>query len=704
MILASLLLTHALCASAPRPCVLKVQQPPPTLVKVGDMVEVYYKQRKGRGDYYVGTVDEHIRENIFAVAFEDGDIHDVDFDPKSLDIWRRPPLVIETSGDPSRRLALAAAATELTRRVAATGMEAQLAVAERARELREAAALSDAAKMEKLLLESHPPKAVTVPEDSMHGMLLSSGNIVFDTTRSGMSPSETDRVFMAWAAARTELLHEELEDEEEYEVDYFPFSLDERERLLNETGLLAMAGHEDQEGEEYDGKGGMTTVRVIGDDFFVDNSDYIVAPAVAGAPVTPTTDGLARVATVVTWADLKFQGVQAKLSATRTRGTTAETVADVGARGALPSANLLIFPRPMAARKGQCVNLGPPVELATGFGGWRVVATFTPRRQAHGNFVLGLRDCDGRSTCRVVPYITHRYAAAVRRARRLPAVEWQALDHAAGEDYDRLAEMRPVGCDTEELVAGLRSLLSRCDVDVAEPDTATGGRTVTVGRRERVQRLDTQAASEIVEAAQYPVRLRAVHVNAAAEAAWASGAVGPLTAQATADVAAVWPTVTAKLEALLSAECYALSDVQGREACFPPKHLLSLGPTDSADWRPVMATQIALRLTEAHLPPLSCMGSCSVSEGHVCEEHVCEEVEECMYALMSEPCGMHSDAQDVDAEEMIVYVHSPGVGSTSTPTHEVGRLAMSLRLRGGAGGKPRRSKRIKKKKKKTKGR
>ena len=91
-----------------------------------------------------------------------------------------------------------------------------------ARELREAAALSDAAKMEKLLLESHPPKAVTVPEDSMHGMLLSSGNIVFDTTRSGMSPSETDRVFMAWAAARTELLHEELEDEEEYEVDYFP--------------------------------------------------------------------------------------------------------------------------------------------------------------------------------------------------------------------------------------------------------------------------------------------------------------------------------------------------------------------------------------------------------------------------------------------------------------------------------------------------
>ena len=51
MILASLLLTHALCASAPRPCVLKVQQPPPTLVKVGDMVEVYYKQRKGRGDY-----------------------------------------------------------------------------------------------------------------------------------------------------------------------------------------------------------------------------------------------------------------------------------------------------------------------------------------------------------------------------------------------------------------------------------------------------------------------------------------------------------------------------------------------------------------------------------------------------------------------------------------------------------------------------
>ena len=71
--------------------------------------------------------------------------------------------------------------------------------------------------------------------------------------------------------------------------------------------------------------------------------------------------------------------------------------------------------------------------------------------------------------------------------------------------------------------------------------------------------------------------------------------------------------------------------------------------------------------------------------------------DEMVLKVMKQTCGIHSDSEDTDRMEVIVYLHSTQGGGPRERSNVAGRLGLQLRMRGGA----RITRGQKKKKKKT---
>ena len=644
------------------PAKVEAAKPPEgELPSAGARVEVLLEDKK-KGTLFKGTVGEVVNGKKRTVTFDDGQTYDIDFAPDSMDVWRKEAEEEETEA--AKKQALRAAVQEERQRGAVHALPQQLLAAQRARERRHAERLQSARALEGE--RARHARVLNVPAERPPGLALADGNVVIDP-KGATLPLDAWDLLLAFGERRTRELAEELppedalEEEEDYLTDYFAFEVDERALFYAETGLVPLAGHADQTAV------GMGRVRVTYDAFAL-----LHAPPILVSP--PTDGGLVgrRRAAEVRWSC----GARACVVASppEGEGAEAEGVEERAApppEGALRAGNLIVFPSPMP-KPGVCATIGAPVELATGFDGWRTTVAFRPNRQAHTN--PSLRACDRGQTARFVSYITRRDAAAVRRTQQMPAREWELLDQAGAEEDARvLSTVGVVHESTLELLARIREALAQPELH--EADTATGGATITLGRRERVQRTDASASSHLADGVElFVLRLRAVMREL--QARELTGAIAPHLGAGGADMAAVWPTVGAGLRNLLDADAYADGEADGREVCFPPCALQCDGGGGGADTlcEPLWGTQVAVRLTEV---PAADAGE--------------EEVLWCM----EQPCGLHSDRQDVDAMEMIVYIHTASPPSGGQAGGD--GLGLQLRLIGGAQRRRRRSRRLRQK-------
>ena len=153
--------------------------------------------------------------------------------------------------------------------------------------------------------------------------------------------------------------------------------------------------------------------------------------------------------------------------------------------------------------------------------------------------------------------------------------------------------------------------------------------------------------------------------------------MAPSLGQAAEDLEATWPTVTAELAAL-NEDGGAYGEAS---AFFPPREMQRAGLR--ADGPVLQTTELVVRINALPDP----------SEVHA---EAGDAQDEMVLKVMKQTCGIHSDSEDTDRMEVIVYLHSTQGGGPRERSNVVGRLGLQLRMRGGA-----RLTRGQKKKKKT---
>ena len=641
---------------------------------IGSRIEVLFDTGKASKevDLYGGVVGEHVNGQIYEVLFDDVTRAKIDLSDESTDWWRR-----ERPEEPEemRRAAAKAAKKELAARDNYVGVRQERDANVRAHaELLDERA-SNAARLEALLHRGSPPVRLEVPANAPRGLALSSGLVVFDPTNE-TTPLHAEHTVEEWAKGRAEMLA--VTEPGEWAVEVLPFDLDEREQLRLETGLVCMSGHLDQTGA------GVGRVRVLFDEFvFLHAPPTVVCPVAGGGALAVGR----RLATEAVFApgEGAVRVVATKLS------DAAETAHDVGAAGALRAGNVFVFERHMP-QPGRVGDLGPAVEVATGFEGWRISAALRPARQAHGNALLSAADGAGRRTARCVFYTTGREAASVRRTRALPVRDRGALAAVLEGDMQTLAAIEPRQPTPSELVSALRGAILGED-EFSHTDGATGGRIVNLGLRERGQASDERVESNIDSASGFfPIRLRIIHTQENAERAAAlTSTVAPFMGAVAEDLSATWPTMLAAQAALLSSPAYPDG------AFFPPARLQQAEGGTCLE-----VAEVGVRFTEAPalddatetelLQTLSALSQCEIAEAlEAGEASLLPAGVRDALRLLQQPCGVHSDKCDADVYEIISYTHE----KPREESQAGGRLVMQLRLCGGA------ITRAQKKKKKT---
>ena len=673
----------------------------------GERVEVFFGRGKN-GDFDRGKVVNHLGGERYDIQFDDGHRLDMDLSPDADEVWRRP--CTEPESEKTRAAAAAAAWRELQRRDRNVGLQQELDAHVRltARLLEERVA--HAVAVERLLARVSPPRMVEISTEARHGVVLTNGLVVL--APHDVQPLEAERVVNSWAEARWSALAAvpnaavpyaavsnaavpnaatatdlggSVRSAAEWLVDVFPFEMAERERLLDQTGLVAMAGSLDQEGA------GDGMVRVIGDDFLFEHAPPLLINPLDGAP-RQCGDGSETVRlTHVVWPQ---SSADVRCVAAPVADSTGATAEHGREHGGLRSSNLIVFQRPMP--QGGCVaSLGAPVEVVTGCAGWQIQAIFSPKRQAHCNALLGKGDTDGGATVRLVPFTTAREAAAVRRTRGLPVRSHATMREVVEPDLLRLQQLKPRAAPptTSELIEGVSAAVLG-PAAIATADGGTGGSSVNMGWRERVQKMENPVSTTALDMADtYVLRLRALHSASCADAvAELAALTAPVLGQAAEDLTGSWPSVLAALGADLHSAAY--ESVGG--AFFPPRALQRAGR--DADGPVLEVAELVVRINRVP----------SASE---------RPSEEELIALMQQPCGLHSDACDTDKPEVIIYLHGAtgesgggggegggddegGGGGTGVEggiggdggvgggegggCNSVARLGLQLRLRGGA--------------------
>ena len=499
------------------------------LVEINEEIEVLHHRGKSC-DFYRGKVVEHMGSDWVKIEYEDGEISVANLAADSDESWRRAPR--EPESESVRLKEVARAARELRKRDRNVGLVQERDARLHTLDQMIGERLAAAAKTEALMAERHPPLRVEMPVREGGWVVMCNGMAVFSPVAA--TPFEVDQIVCLWATTRCREL--DCVDPDRWLVATFPFELAERDALRLATGLVALAGPLDQTGA-----GDENHMRRIYDDFSFQWAPPVVVPAVEGAHASH-----GGVVTEVRWAS----GERLLCTATPTGEGECEGTADVGRCGAMRSGNLIVFAHPMP-QPGQCGSLGEACEVATGFHGWRTVVVFSPRRQAHSNALLGKQDRDGRSLVRLVPFTTQRELNALDRTRRLCARARTQLSQATEADAGRLAELPTLSSppSTCELVSGVYNAVLGPDA-FATSDGGTGGNSINLGYRERVQTSDTLVASSAIKADSiYPLRLRAVHSTHSDAAGALTVLVAPTLGQAADDLEATWPTVLAKLAA-----------------------------------------------------------------------------------------------------------------------------------------------------------
>ena len=257
-------------------------EPSPPALGLGERLDVFFhsSSRECVGDFQRGEVVTHHGGEVYEVRFDDGDEGTFNLALDSVEVWRRPPPGDETAAE--RRRHVLHCLRELGRRDRNVGL-AQERDAHAALKLEvEKTKLLAAAREQALLQGQHPARLVAVAEDAACGIVLRSGMVVLDPTAS-LAPFDADRSVLEWAMARCAEPHGQPWAECEVDswlVGTFPFVMEERQRLFDDTGLVALAGHVDQTGI------GESSVRVLFDDFALTLAPplLVVPPSLAAAP------------------------------------------------------------------------------------------------------------------------------------------------------------------------------------------------------------------------------------------------------------------------------------------------------------------------------------------------------------------------------------------------------------------------------------
>ena len=617
-----------------------VELPPQQQHSLGARLDIYFRAglKEKLGDFHRGTVAKQLGGEWYEIAFDDKERDTLNLSPDSNDWWRLPP---EEEPEPpeKRRQALNRAQREMQRRDWHLSLQQErddgvelmhLMLDERRRH---------AAELERQLANAHTVRRIEVSRDEWHGILLGNGLVVMAAP--GTAPLEAQQQVTAYASRRcAELLRTNPDGAKLSPADWLtevlPHVLHERERLRVATALVALAGCLDQEGA------GEEMVRVLFDDFVFEHAPPRLVHPLGGASHTGRLAEAAETQlTLVAWPQ-SCETLRCLAAPTPDLATASHE--PHRPHGALRSANLFVFPKPMPRGGKKVTSLGPPIELVTGVTGWRITAAFSPKRMAHCNALLGAGDVDGSATVRLVPFTTSREEAAVKRARSLPARSHDNVQQVLAAEMQCLQQMQPRTAPptARELFEGVRKVLIG-PTAIATADGATGGASLNLGRRVRAQTGDHPVITTALnmDDAHIPL-LRTVHFKPP-ESAHTAGELASLTApvlgQAADDIAQVWPSILTDLSNGLSARAF---DKTGGLA-FPPRVLQRAGL--NANGAMLETAELVVRINRVPYP------SEKPSEAD-------------LLALMRMPCGLHSDDGDTDSIEVIIYVHhGPGESS-----------------------------------------